>query len=152
RELDMANPIGRPKKVDYDFAQHIWVLVESLRVKLSRSGKPASVRRVAIYLADHGGIGKAVGGLKEGGSTPEEMSALRASLMYLNFSETKAVVAFWGTYLVSDARRIRNIYLEAKKWTEDPEILFAWQNMVRDLTGQPRVPPRMQFPARFSAP
>jgi hypothetical protein len=47
-------------------------------------------------------------------------------------------IPVFANYLTSNAARIRNLYYEADTWTANPEIEFAWRNMVRDLCGQPR--------------
>jgi hypothetical protein len=136
----MAKIRGRPMTLTYEFCQNLWVRFEYLRVRLAKpDARLASIRRVAMALAANGGVAEIIGGDKE-------MLALEITLLEnARFSHAtvetigaRTPISVCATYFTSDARRIRNLYYEAKQWIADPEIEFAWRNMVRDLCGQPR--------------
>jgi hypothetical protein len=62
----MVKPRGRPKALTFEFCQDLWVRIEFLRIRYaSPGGRPASVRRVAITLAENGGVVEIVGGNRE---------------------------------------------------------------------------------------
>jgi hypothetical protein len=138
----MAKIRGRPTTLTYEFCQDLWVRFEFLRVRLAKpDGRLASIRRVAIALAENGGVAEIVGGNKE-------MLALELALLAktrlahatVETVEARIPITVYATYLTPEATRIRNLYYRARQWTADPEIQFAWTNMVRDLCGQPRIP------------
>jgi hypothetical protein len=137
----MATTRGRPKKLTYEFCQEIWVRFEFLRVRLAKpDGRLASIRRVAMALAAYGGVAEIVGGNKEPLALELRLLA-RTRLAHATIETIKARISIpiYATYVTSNAARIRNLYYDANQWTADPEIEFAWRNMVRDLCGQSRI-------------
>jgi hypothetical protein len=139
--VDMTRTRGRPPTTQsYEFSQGLWVRIESLRIRLAKpNGRPASIRYVAIALAKNGGVAEIVGGNQE--ALALEVALLpntRLAHATVEMGEMKLSIPVYATYLTSEATRIRNLYYKACQWTADPEIKFAWTNMVRDLCGQPR--------------
>jgi hypothetical protein len=141
RETDMTRNRGRPPKTQsFEFCQDLWVRIEYLRFLFTKpNGRLASVRHVAMELAKHGGVAEIVGGDKE--FLAREVGFLpNTQLAHSTVEATSGTIAIsvYASYLTSNATRIRNLYYEADRWTADPEIEFAWRNMVHDLCGQPR--------------
>ena len=137
----MAKTRGRPKAMTYELCQDIWVRFEFLRVRLAKpDGRLASIRHVAMALAAYGGVAEIVGGNKE--ILALELPWLaKTRLAHATVETIEGIIPIpvYATYMTPEATRIRNLYYEARKWTADPEIQFAWTNMVRDLCGQPRI-------------
>jgi hypothetical protein len=130
----MATTRGRPKALTYEFCQDIWVRFEFLRVRLAKpDGRLASIRHVAMALAKSGGLAEIVGG-----NVPL-LAKTRLAHATVETIEARIPIPVYATYVTPEATRIRNLYYEARKWTADHEIHFAWTNMVRDLCGQPRI-------------
>jgi hypothetical protein len=137
----MAGTRGRPPKTQsFEFCQDLWVRIEYLRFHLAKpNGRLASVRHVAMELAKNGGVAEIIGGDNE--FLAREVAFLpNTRLAHATVESERGGIAvpLFATYVTSDCKRIRNLYYEADKWTADPEIEFAWRNMVRDLCGQPR--------------
>jgi len=137
----MARTRGRPSKTQsFEFCQHLWIRIEYLRVLLAKlNGRIASISRVATALAQNGGVAEIVGGDKKA-LAREAAWLLDSKLAHATFetSSGRIAVPVFASYVTPNATRIRNLYYEANRWTADPEIEFAWRNMVRDLCGQPR--------------
>ncbi len=137
----MATTRGRPKALTYEFCQDIWVRFEFLRVRLAKpDGRIASIRHVAMALAADGGVAEIVGGNKE--MLARELALLaKTRLAHATIETIEGIIPIpvYATYMTPEATRIRNLYYEARQWTADPEIQFAWTNMVRDLCGRPRI-------------
>jgi hypothetical protein len=134
----MAETRGRPSTTQsFEFCQDLWVRIEYLRFRLAKpKGRLASIRHVAMALAKNGGVAEIVGGNKE--ALALEVDLLPNARLAHATVGTKISVPLYATYLTPEATRIRNLYYEANRWTADPEIEFAWRNMVWDLCGQPR--------------
>src|SRR5258706_13887009 len=137
----MAKTRGRPKAMTYELCQDIWVRFEFLRVRLAKpDGRLASIRHVAMALAAYGGVAEIVGGNKE--ILALELPWLaKTRLAHATVETIEGIIPIpvYATYMTPEATRIRNLYYEARQWTADPEIQFAWTNMVRDLCGRPRI-------------
>ena len=137
----MAKTRGRPRTMTYELCQDIWVRFEFLRVRLAKpDGRLASIRHVAMALAKSGGLAEIVGGNVE--MLARELPLLaktRLAHATVETIEARIPIPVYATYVTPEATRIRNLYYEARKWTADHEIHFAWTNMVRDLCGQPRI-------------
>jgi hypothetical protein len=138
---DMARTRGRPPKTQsFEFCQSLWTRIEYLRVRLARpNGRPASISFVATALGKSGGVAEIVGGDQE--FLAREVGLLpNVGLTHSTIRTNKGrhAIPVFASYVTSNATRIRNLYYEANRWTDDPEIEFAWRNMVRDLCGQPR--------------
>ena len=137
----MAKIHGRPRTLTFEFCQDIWVRFEFLRVRLAKpDGRLASIRHVATALAAYGGVAEIVGGNKE--ILALELALLaKTRLAYATVETIEGIIPIpvYATYMTPEATRIRNLYYEARQWTADPEIQFAWTNMVRDLCGRPRI-------------
>jgi hypothetical protein len=129
---------GRPELLTYDFCQTFYVRFEAFRTRLSSpSGRPASIRRVAGVFATHGGVANIIGGDKE--QLALRLEFIRnARLTHLRLNPNSPPTTIYATHVWRESHRIRNLYYEAVKWTADPNVAFAWANMVRDLVGQPR--------------
>jgi hypothetical protein len=140
-KFDMARTRGRPAKTQsFEFCQDLWVRIEYMRVCLAKpNGRLASIRHVAMMLAKNGGVAEIVGGDRET-LAREEAWLLDTSLAHATVETARGRIAIplFASYVTPNATRIHNLYYEANKWTADPEIEFAWRNMVRDLCGQPR--------------
>jgi hypothetical protein len=137
----MARTRGRPPKTQsFEFCQDLWTRIEYLRIHLARpNGRLASISYVVTALGQNGGVAEIVGG--DQGFLAREVALLpNARLAHATVETTGGGIAIpvFASYLTSNATRIRNLYYEANKWTADPEVEFAWRNMVRDLCGQPR--------------
>jgi hypothetical protein len=137
----MATNRGRPTALTFEFCQDIWVRFEFLRVRLAKpDGRLASIRHVAMALAAYGGVAEIVGGNKE--MLARELALLaKTRLAHATIETIEGIIPIpvYATYMTPEATRIRNLYYEARQWTADPEIQFAWTNMVRDLCGRPRI-------------
>src|SRR5258707_205114 len=87
------------------------------------------------------------GGVAEIGGGNKEILALelpwlaKTRLAHATVETIEGIIPIpvYATYMTPEATRIRNLYYEARQWTADPEIQFAWTNMVRDLCGRPRI-------------
>jgi hypothetical protein len=140
-ETHMAGTRGRPPKTQsFEFCQDLWTRIEYLRVRLARpNGRPASISCVATALSKNGGVAEIVGGDQK--FLAREVALLpnaRLAHATVESTEGRIVVPVFAMYVTSNTTRIRNLYYEASRWTADPEIEFAWRNMVYDLCGQPR--------------
>jgi hypothetical protein len=137
----MATTRGRPKALTYEFCQDIWVRFEFLRMGPAKpDGRRASIRHVAMALAASGGVAEIVGGNREMLALALPLLAkTRLAHATVETIDARIPIPVYATYMTPEATRIRNLYYEARKWTVDPEIHFAWTNMVRDLCGQPRI-------------
>ena len=137
----MARTRGRPSNTQsFEFCQDLWIRIEYLRVRLAKpNGRIASISRVATALAQNGGVAEIVGGDQKT-LAREAAWLLNSKLAHATFetSSGRIAVPVYASYVTPNATRIRNLYYEANRWTADPEIEFAWRNMVRDLCGQPR--------------
>jgi hypothetical protein len=137
----MARTRGRPAKTQsFEFCQDLWVRIEYLRVCLAKpNGRLASVRHVAMMLAKNGGLAEIIGGDREK-LAREQTRPLDTRIAHATFETASGRIAvpLFASYVTPNETRIRNLYYEADSWTADPEIEFAWRNMVRDLCGQPR--------------
>jgi hypothetical protein len=141
RETDLTRTRGRPPKTQgFEFCQDLWTRIEYLRVHLAGpNGRLASISHVATALGKNGGLAEIVGGDQE--FLAREVALLpKARLAHATVETNKGrhAIPVFASYLTSNATRIRNLYYEANRWTTNPEIEFAWRNMVRDLCGQPR--------------
>lgn len=135
----MVETRGRPKALTFEFCQDVWVRIEFLRVRYAKpDGRLASVRHVAMTLAKNGGVAEIVGGNEEMALEFALLPRTRLAHITAETTNGRVSIPVHATYVTSDAARIRNLYYEANQWTTDPEIEFAWANMVRDLCGQPR--------------
>jgi hypothetical protein len=137
----MTRTRGRPPKTrSFEFCQGLWVRIEYLRFCLAKpNGHLASVSHVATTLAKSGGLAEIIGGDKE--FLTREVPFLpniRLAHATVESASGRIAVPVFASYMTSNATRIRNLYYEANRWTADPEIKFAWRNMVCDLSGQPR--------------
>jgi hypothetical protein len=137
----MARTRGRPSKTQsFEFCQDLWVRIEYLRVRLAKpNGRLASIRRVVMATAKEGGVAEIVGGDQETLALfVSRLPNTKLAHATVETSSGRIAVPVFASYVTPNATRIRNLYYEANRWTAEPEIEFAWRNMVRDLCGQPR--------------
>lgn len=130
---------GRPVKIDWDILQRVWVLVETIRLKIEeaeKSAKKVSATRAIEYLAANGGIVQLGGGFSNPPTKQEllETGARKHTFKRPGREEQPCDL----TYTCSDARNLYNIYVRANKLTKNEHVYNAWQNMAADSIGQPR--------------
>ena len=128
----MATTRVHAKALTYELCQNIWVRFEFMRVRLAKSdGRRASIRHVAVALAAYGGVAEIVGGNVEMLALELPLLAkTRLAYATVETIEARIPIPVYATYITPEATRIRNLYYEARKWTVDPEIHFAWTNML----------------------
>jgi hypothetical protein len=153
RGVMIAEPVkrkpGQPEKSmqeKYCVLQDYYLQVEKVRHQKRRDGKKINPAEAGRLLARRGGLAWIVGGDARMLPTERKMREGRYGLCRQGqrlklYREDQGVV--YVRRLVERHETIMTRYYEAVRFARENEnVQFAWDNMVRDLCGLPRLLPK----------
>jgi hypothetical protein len=143
---------GQPEKSMqekfYDL-QDYYLLVETVRHQKRRNGKKIYAAEACRLLAKRGGVAWIIGGDAHRLPTERRMREGRYGLCRHGqtlklYREDPGVV--YVRRLVERPQTITTRYYEAVRFARKNEnVQFAWDNMVRELCGLPKLPPKRKL-------
>jgi hypothetical protein len=144
---------GRPKvsaQYKFEFLQDYYVQVETVRrEKLGIAGNLRSAAEACRLLARRGGLAWIVGGDTSGLSTLRKGKQRRYIFdrkgNALQFRQAEGGTVYVRR-LIERAETIESRYDEAARVArQDENVKIAWDNMVRNLSGLPSLPPKRRL-------
>jgi hypothetical protein len=139
--VQASPPISAQK--EYDFFQDVYIAVKTVRAyKLRTTGKLRPIIEACRILAERGGglawIGRHPGRTKISGKNHCYEVEILNGRRHFRRSENGRIFV---QKLIQEAKTIETRYYEAVRFAEsDPRVELAWENMVRDRLGLPRLP------------